>query len=64
VDLTGFVSTDAAGVFDTMIFSTQGDPVITEPCAAFAFTRHLAWPDMGVEPPDGTGDDDDDGGDR
>lgn len=64
VDLTGFVSTDAAGVFDTMIFSTQGDPVITEPCAVFAFTRHLAWPDLGVEPPDGTGDDDDDGGDR
>ena len=62
VDLTGFAATDSAGVFDTVIFSTEGDPVTSEPCAAFSLTRHLAWPDVGVVPPEGSGDDDDDDG--
>jgi len=53
VELTGFASADGAGVFDTVIFSTEGEPIPTEPCASFGLTRSLAWPQLGQTIDDG-----------
>jgi MYXO-CTERM domain-containing protein len=46
VNLTGFARPDSAGAFDTIVFSTEGTAVASEPCTAFELTRNLAWPEL------------------
>ncbi|MCO4771562.1 MAG: right-handed parallel beta-helix repeat-containing protein [Deltaproteobacteria bacterium] len=57
VDVTSFLSAGESAAWDTVVFSTEGEPVTTEPCAAFGLTRHLAWPELAAEPVPGDGED-------
>ncbi len=55
VDITSFVSAADGMDWDTVVFSTEGDAIATEPCASFGLTRSLAWPELEADASDDGG---------